>query len=76
MRTLLLAIAFVAPMALAQSRVNSEDVKVDLQKESLSMRDPSSIEGEIEIRDSFRDLVLEHLPVGYKRLELDALNTP
>ena len=57
----------------AQSRVNLEDVKIDgeLQKEGLSLtsRQHFSIESEIEVRDSFRDLVLEYLPVGYHRLD-------
>lgn len=69
--SLLIFLSFLSPLAAAQSRVNLEDVKIDgeLQKEglSLSSRQRFSIESEIEVRESFKDLLSEYLPPGYRK---------
>jgi hypothetical protein len=51
-------------------QVNLDDIKIDgeLQKEGFSLhaRDRFEIEKNIEVRNSFRDLILEYLPPGYQ----------
>ena len=63
---------FTASSARAQSRVNLDDVKIDgeLQKEglSLSARQHFTIEDEIEVRQSFKDLMIAYLPEGYHKV--------
>ncbi len=67
---ILFALIFVSTsFANAQSRVKLDDVKIDgeLQKEGLSLsnRQHFQIENEVQVRSSFKDLVVEYLPVSY-----------
>lgn len=63
---------FISSSIFAQSRVKLDDVKIDgeLQKEGLSLsgRQHFQIENEVQVRSSFKDLVVEYLPEGYTTL--------
>lgn len=72
MRFALFILIFISSSIFAQSRVKLDDVKIDgeLQKEGLSLsgRQHFQIENEVQVRSSFKDLVVEYLPEGYTTL--------